>query len=378
MLSKANTFLNKALGEDFLESLAKTELYKPNANVAIDLEDIRIGLKVVPRLILSMLIRELPPMKIGEQKTIHLMLGMNAIMNVNKHDTDTYSGSIVDDGKQLVNFKYRPLPGVGLVIMSAFELYELEELAKEPSKHFEPNAEIQVQKLIDDRLALHHMVGQVVEHKMMEREAIQKLFHSKITQELAEANKKLSQIAELPKINETSTPQSDEYFRGMTNGAAVAAAVATGQEPNFIDHKPKSDVANESVPIRLDPVVENGKKYAAAMNHFGDLIEEQEKQSINKSKKKESPLKGFLDKKNAKKGNDLTFQLVKAADTACPDCRQELFKNQVYTGCVCMGENMDSKVWVKKSDSGVSIRFSKDWTPENMELLLDLLRRKNG
>src|ERR1700734_1311826 len=123
MHSNAKIFLNKTVGEDFLETLAKTDLYKPNANVVIDPEDIRIGLKVVPRIIMSLLIPELPPMKLGDAKAIPLFLGSNAILNVNKHDTDTYSGTIVDNGAVIVRFQYRPLPGVGLVIMSAFELY---------------------------------------------------------------------------------------------------------------------------------------------------------------------------------------------------------------------------------------------------------------
>lgn len=70
MSGDANKFLSKALGNDFFEVLAKTELYKPNANVAIDIEDIRIGLKVVPRVVMSLLIRELSPMKMGESKEV--------------------------------------------------------------------------------------------------------------------------------------------------------------------------------------------------------------------------------------------------------------------------------------------------------------------
>ena len=343
----AKTFLSKALGDDFLETLSKTELYKPNANIAIDIEDIRIGLKVVPRVIMSMLIRELPSMQMGQSKTIQLMLGKNATMHVTKHDTDTYSGPIVEEGKILVNFKFRPLPGVGLVIMSAFELYELEELQKEPSKHFAESAEVNVQKLIDERLALHHMVSQCVEKKLMEREAIQQLFMAKIkenielahatTIEAAKHEKLKSDVANVAAVlrNDPHT-HKDEYQRGMHNSLAAVEAIANDKEPKFID-------------------------------------------PVQKSAKKEKPLKSFLDKKISKsKKNEFEFKMVKAEELTCPDCRQELFKNQVYTGCVCMGENMDSKVWIKKSADGVSIRFSKDWSPDNMELLLDLLRRKNG
>src|ERR1700749_342350 len=100
MRGNADKFISKALGDDFFEVLSKTELYKPNANIAIDLEDIRIGLKVVPRIVMSLLIRELPIMQMGESKKVNLFLH-NCYMSVTKHDTDTYSGQIVRDGIEL-------------------------------------------------------------------------------------------------------------------------------------------------------------------------------------------------------------------------------------------------------------------------------------
>jgi hypothetical protein len=348
----AKTFLNKSVGEDFLETLAKADLYKPTANVAVDLEDIRIGLKVVPRVIMSLLIRELPPMKFGDVKTITLFLGSNAVLNVNKHDTDVYSGTIVDNGAVLVKFQYRPLPGVGLVIMSAFELYDMESNsspAPNCAPPFIPQAEVNVQKLIDERLALHHLVGQVVEHKMMEREAIQKLFMAKIKEhmELAAQHEKLkSDIANVRDIQHSDpVSKKDPYMRGMANGLEVAHSVASNKEPKFID-----------APKKEEPL-----KEALSMSE--------------KKPKKVSPLKGFLDKKKLKK-NEFHFEVLKS-DIACPDCKQDLIKNSAYIGCICMGSS-DNKVYIKKSESGVTVRLGRGWDSENIEMLLDILRKKNG
>lgn len=343
-------FLAKTLGEDFEEVLVKTELYKPNANVAIDLDDIRIGLKVVPRVVMSILIRELPPMTIGQSKEVLLPLGgPPVIMNVNKHDTDTYSGSLMEGGNVVATFKYRPLPGVGLVIMSAFELYSMKELEEKTPEHFAPQAEVNVQKLIDERMAMHHMVGQVVEHKMAEREALQKLLMAKLTEALQDAHKKLGQIAELPDINRHSTPQSDEYFRGMTNGAEVAAAVATGKEPKFEEAPPKSDVAQEAATI------------------------------VAHVPKKPSPLKGFLEKKEAKKKPEFEFKMIKS-EISCPDCKQQIFNGNLFSSCICYGEDFQRKVFIKKSEEAgkYSISFTKGWDVENIQMLVDLLRKKNG
>jgi len=344
-----SNFLAKTLGEDFFEVLAKTELYKPIANVVVDLEDIRIGLKVVPRVVMSLLVRELPIMAIGESKQIPLMLGNNAQMNINKVDVDVYSGSIIEDGKVKVNFKYRPLPGVGLVIMSAFELYGIEELVKEPPKHFVPEAEVNVQKLIDERMALHHMVGQVVEHKMAEREALQKLLMAKLTEAMQDAQKKLDKISQLPKINSDATGNSDEYFRGMTNGCAVAASVATGEEPKFAEAPVKSDVVQEVAKI------------------------------VAKSEKKISPLKGFLEKKEAKKKNEFEFKMVKS-EISCPDCKQQIFNGNLFSSCICYGDDFQRKVFIKKSEEAnkYSISFTKGWDIDNIQMLVDLLRKKNG
>jgi hypothetical protein len=359
----AKKFLSKSVGEDFLETLAKTELYKPNANVVIDVEDIRIGLKVVPRIIMSLLIRELPSMKMGDAKAIPLFLGANAILHVNKHDTDVYSGSIIDQGAVIVSFKYRPLPGVGLVIMSAFELYDMDSgaapVAPVPAMPFAPTAEVNVQKLIDERLALHDLVGRVVEKKLLEKEAIQQLFMAKIKEHMEESAKVASDIENVKAIlKDDPHTYKDEYQRGMHNGIAIADASANKKEnADFID-APKKDINVPDKKIHL--------------KSMSEALEASEKKP-----KKVSPLKNFLEKKKLKK-NEFHFHVLKS-EISCPDCGQDLIKSSIYHGCICLGSDADSKVYIKKSEAGgVNIRFGKSWDQENISMLLEILKDKSN
>lgn len=327
MSSSVTYFLEKTLGEDFIESLAKTELWKPGTKSVNDIDDMRIGLKIVPRTIMSFLIRELAPMQIGENKEVKIPVLGNAVLKATKHERDQYSGEVLEDHKILVDFKFRSIPGLGLVIMSAFELYDSEQLhVKSPVPE---DVEQKVQKLIDERMALHDLVEKVVEKKLAHQQATHNFFLMKLTEELEAEKKKHKQIAELRHLAEHSAPQTDPYFRGMTNGIEVANSVVNKKEPNFVE-----------VP-----------------------------------KKKGSPVKDFLESRKIKKG-EYTVHLTKSEKVDCPDCGKNIFNGQVFSGCICLGDDMERKVFIKKSEDGLKVRFSKGWDQENIEMLLEVLRRK--
>jgi len=328
MSSRVTYFLEKTLGEDFMESLAKTELWKPGTKSVNDIDDMRIGLKIVPRTIMSFLIRELAPMNIGENKEVKIPVPGNAVLKATKHERDQYSGEVVEDHKILVDFKFRSIPGLGLVIMSAFELYDSQELHKESP--VAQDIEQKVQKLIDERLALHDLVEKVVEKKLAHQQATHNFFLMKLTEELEAEKKKHKQIADLRHLAEHSAPQSEPYFRGMTNGIEVANAVVHKKEPNFVEAP----------------------------------------------KKKGSPVKDFLESRKLKKG-EYSVHMAKSEKVDCPDCGKNIFNGQVFSGCVCLGDDMERKVFIKKSEDGIKVRFSKGWDEENIEMLLEVLRRKH-
>jgi hypothetical protein len=330
--SGADFFLKKTLGEDFLQSLEKFELWKPGTKTVIDHEEIKTALKIVPRTLMSFIIHNLTSMNIGDTKELEIPVSSSpALLRVSKHERDVFSGELEQDNKRLVDFKYRSIPGVALVIMSALELYDVDSLEDKHKDHA-PDAEAKIQKIIEDRLALHDLIGKVVDKKIAERDAIQQLVLAKLSENISKKHKQVAQIRE---IHEDSTPQSDPYFRGMTNGIEVANSIVNEKEPEFVDEPKKM--------------------------------------------KKNLPLNEFLEGRKKKlKKNEHPVSLMKGENVSCPDCGKNIFDGKVFAGCICFGDDMDKKLYITKSEDGVKVRFGKGWDPENIEMLLEVLRGKRG
>ncbi len=301
-----NNILKNIFNDEFLENLAKSaDLYKIGTNSVLDPEEIRIGLKVVPRAVMAMLTAELVPMEINSHKNINLPFGKDAYMAVNKNAADDFTGSVYDNNKLVYDFKNRSIPGLGIILLSTFELYDMEDLNK-PHKH-EDGIEKKVQKLVDERMELHSLVGKVVEEKLSQREAIHKLMMAKLTQALA-------------------TP--------------VVPAVPVHPVVTPLDISPKDIVKRET------------------------------------QSKKKSPLGSFMERK--KKPRSYTVEIAKSESKNCDSCGQTIFGYNGFSSCLCFGENMGSKIWIKKSENSVQLRFSRGWSVDNIEMLLEILRRKNG
>lgn len=303
-MSKANYFLGKVLGEDFFESLAKTELWKPGTRTTIDHEEIKTGLHIVPRAIMSFLFQELVPMAIGESKEVAIPVGPDCILRATKHERDVYTGDITENNKSIVDFKYRSVPGIGLIIMSAFELYDVDQL-KVPEKQSapEPKDDVsdKVQKMIDERMALHSLVERVVEQKLSQKDAIQQLIMAKLS-------------------------------------ASIAMPASMSRDELMSHEDPKMEKADEK------PA-------------------------------KGSPLKAFLERKKSK-SKDYSVHMAKGEQVDCPDCHKNIFDGKLFSGCICLGDDREKKLFIKKTEEGISVRFSKGWDQENIEMLLEVLRRK--
>jgi hypothetical protein len=283
---EAQFFLKKTLGDEGFEQLNKFELYKQSTNTTIDPQEIAIALQIVPRTMLSFLQKELGDMAEGQNKTVELPVKNTPKMDVTKFANDVYSGEIYKDGKISTRFKYRSLPGVGLVIMTAFELYEKEDVKKIQTEDQSPKIS-EIQKIIDERIGLQLMVRQVVDQKLSERDAMEALINKRLTEMMS-----IKEEAPAPK---------------------------------------------------------------------------------------KIKLKDFLEKRISKK-LDKSEHLVKSDSLnkiQCPDCGQNLFANNKFSGCICLGEDKDNKVFIKKTEDGIRIKFSKSFDPDNIEILLDILKKKN-
>jgi len=181
MKPNAEYFLRKTLGEDLKESLgevlSKSEVYKQGTRTITDTDDLFQGLQIVPRALLSLLVRELSPMQIGENKEIRIPGKEDTTVQVTKHERDSYSGQIIQNNVKINDFMHRSLPGLGLVLMTMLELYDFEDLKETPSADHS-----HINKLIDERMHLHSLINQVVDGKLMHRDAVEQLLMTKLNQ----------------------------------------------------------------------------------------------------------------------------------------------------------------------------------------------------
>jgi hypothetical protein len=309
---QAITFLKKTLGEDGFEELNKIELYKKKTNTVLDHEEIKTALQIVPRTILSFLQKELGEMKENEGKEIKIPVEPEAFLNVTKYANDVYSGEIRQKGEIVSSFKHRSLPGVGLVIMSAFELYDIDDLNRIGSQSSSDILNIErVQDIIDEKLRLRDLVSKVVDEKLSQRQAIEELVKMRLSQMLFESSNNL-------------------------------------EKPDNVEEQ------------------ENKK-------------EEKKQEKELAMKKKPLKLKQFLEKKAAKKTNPFyEIKIEKNESVTCPDCGNKIFDDSGFSGCICFGPDRNKKIHIRKNESGIKLSFSRQWDPENIEMLLEVLReRKN-
>jgi hypothetical protein len=93
------------------------------------------------------------------------------------------------------------------------------------------------------------------------------------------------------------------------------------------------------------------------------------------SVKKGSPLKEFIARK--KKPREYSIEIAKSETVGCDSCGQMIFgKDSGWSGCICFGQDQHRKIWLKKTEDGVQIRFSRGWDEENISLLLETLRKR--
>lgn len=308
MKENGKKFISTMLGDDFLQDLVKFEVINAQTDTAISHDELADALKVVPRTLMSWLISNLTPMQHKEVKVFDLPFGKaeGAKMNTTKVSNDVYHAEIYRNGKVINKTSYRSIPGLGLVLLSTFELYDIDDLissghsndSKESAKINFAGTSPDIAKMIDERLALRDMISSIVDGKLSQRDAIEKLVLAKIGQTL--------------------------------------------------DKKDSQD----------------SKK---------DKEQKAEKQDSDKTKK--GSLKKFLDSRKKKGKKTFNIELKKHDIVSCPDCGCDIFTKGNITGCMCFGENRNSKVYLAKTDSGFKVSFSKDWDQENIEMLLSVLRK---
>ena len=132
-MKKTSNIIKKTLGEDFFDVLKKSDIYKINSKTVTSSEEIATGLKIVPRVVLSFLISNLSELKVGENKDFKIPFSEDCYMQISKKDHDSFSGYIYSKGKKINEFLNRSIPGIGLVLMTTFELYDVESIKENKS-----------------------------------------------------------------------------------------------------------------------------------------------------------------------------------------------------------------------------------------------------
>lgn len=189
---------------DFVEKLEKAEMYKKTSGTTLDPMEMRIGLQIVPKTVMKFLTTFLHPIEIGGNKDISLdfVAGTGNRLQVTKHGPDVYSGEIYKEGKILSEFKYRSLPGVGIILMSTFELYDIEdlELARVTPADDEAfrDKSLKLDEMIEEKLRLMCLVEAVVEKKLSERNAVEQLLNARLSSIVAPTKQPVVLIEEKP------------------------------------------------------------------------------------------------------------------------------------------------------------------------------------
>ena len=303
------------LGEDIFEELNKNEIYKLGTNTTLDPEEIKIALQIVPRAVLSYLTANLKPLEDGGVKELHIPFVPNAILYVTKISQDVYLGEITQDNKKKAEFKYRSLPGIGLILMSTFELYDMGDLEQaQPAQHMDESRESKLQQIIDDRLRLHTLIKEVVDQRLSERDAIKQLIAEKISEQFNEVEESEEFEEEFEEEDDISLEMSDED------------------------------------------------------------LEEESGEGIMDNLSKKSKLKEFLDSREKKRTEKV--HLDKSESIACPDCDTNIYKGENHIKlCLCYGEHFNKEIKVKKTEDGrYNFKFPKSFDTDNVEMLIEAIK----
>lgn len=198
MDNKSNKLIKSMLGDDFFEVLEKSNIFKQNSRTVTNVDDMKIGLKIVPRAVMSYLILNLSGMEVDQNKELELPFAADCHLHVVKKDQDVFSGYLYSGGKKINEFEHRSIPGLGLVLMTVLELYDIENLKEAREEEKKESLDVhKLQNMIDERMRLHSLISRVVDEKIAHRDAIETLIKERIEQAFV-----VPQISEEPEEKE--------------------------------------------------------------------------------------------------------------------------------------------------------------------------------
>lgn len=345
MKNRPDKLVKSMLGEDFFEILEKSyDVYKPASRTVTGIDEMAVGLKIVPRAIMSFLITNLSDLQKEGNKEIILPFAPDSKMHVNKVDNDSYSGYIYSQGKKINEFQYRSIPGVGLVLMTTFELYQMEELKEVKEKEEESFHVSKLQDLIDERLAIYTLVDKVVSEKLAQRDAIDILMKERLSQVLGDTRKK----AKTKKKQKKEEPKKAGRKRKVTKGQIA-----------FIVKMKDRNLSWEQIAEKFNQKYNENKNTETVKKYY------QRYRDITSETPKES-------------AENTPSTVQKSEQINCPDCGGTLYDGGSHLNlCICYGEDWDKQIKIQKSENSIKMLFPKDMDKENAQMLLQTLRQIN-
>lgn len=143
------------VGDKGFETLQKAIVRKKTNSMADPLE-LYLPLLVVPRAILSWLVQNIHPLKVGEYKEFKFPGKESVTILVEKMDTDVYRGEFYEGGKVIHRFDHQTLPAVSGHLLTVFELYSDLDMKDTPKE--EPKSEKLDTKMISAIMAMNNIV----------------------------------------------------------------------------------------------------------------------------------------------------------------------------------------------------------------------------
>lgn len=168
----AEAILKSIVGDAGIETLSKAIFRRQTESVADPME-LYLPLMVVPRAILSWLVQNIQPLKVGEHRDMEIPGQDGVIFHVEKQASDVYRGEIVREGRVIHSFDKQSLPSIGGHLMTVFERYDHlkedekpkvdkdKEIGEEYARRMDEAAEgIEAQeRQLQEREALAHSVA---------------------------------------------------------------------------------------------------------------------------------------------------------------------------------------------------------------------------
>jgi hypothetical protein len=264
---KDMNIITSVLGDEFVSDLKKSEvgggLFKKTTKTVLDPAELKIALQIVPRTILSFLFAHLKHRHNGDVIDLPLPFAENALLHLNKKGPDNYNGEVIQNGEVLYEIKHRSIPGIGLILLTTFELYDLsllEEVKQSREEQKEDCVTDKLQDMIDSKLMMHRFVQDVVDRRISEKEAIDKLvkerLHAHIMQvntpkveEPMEADKK-SKLREFLESREQKREEAIELDKHEIHCLDCGSTLHNNNEPNLTLCICYGDFHNKTIKIK--------------------------------------------------------------------------------------------------------------------------------